>query len=31
VSELTGGAPDLEAWARLEMPDLWTLERPDGW
>ncbi|HET6697482.1 MAG TPA: histidine phosphatase family protein [Nocardioidaceae bacterium] len=30
VSELTGGAPDLEAWARLEMPDLWTLDRPDG-
>ena len=26
VAELTGRAPDLDAWARLRMPDLWQLE-----
>ncbi len=28
VSELTGTAPDLEAWAMLRMPDVWTLTLP---
>jgi broad specificity phosphatase PhoE len=28
VSELTGRAPDLDAWARLAMPDLWVLDFP---
>jgi broad specificity phosphatase PhoE len=28
VSELTGSAPDLEAWAMLRMPDVWTLTLP---
>lgn len=27
VAELTGRAPDLEAWARLRMPDLWVVGR----
>ncbi len=26
VAELTGSAPDLGAWARLRMPDLWVVE-----
>lgn len=26
VAELTGRAPDLEAWAQLRMPDLWVVE-----
>jgi broad specificity phosphatase PhoE len=30
VAELTGTPPDLEAWSRLEMPDLWTLDHPAG-
>ena len=25
---LTGTPPDLDAWAALAMPDVWTLERP---
>ena len=25
-SELTGEPPDLDAWARLRMPDVWVLE-----
>ncbi len=25
-AELTGRPPDLDAWARLEMPDLWVVE-----
>jgi broad specificity phosphatase PhoE len=29
VSELTGAAPDLDAWAALRMPDLWVVERPE--
>ena len=28
VSELTGREPDLEAWAALEMPDVWVISRP---
>ncbi len=28
VSELTGTAADLDAWARLRMPDVWTLTLP---
>ena len=28
ASELTGTAPDLDAWARLRMPDVWTLTLP---
>lgn len=28
VSELTGAAPDLEAWASLRMPDLWVVDAP---
>jgi broad specificity phosphatase PhoE len=28
-AELTGAPPDLDAWARLRMPDVWVLERPD--
>jgi len=28
VSELTGTAPDLEAWAMLRMSDVWTLTLP---
>ena len=28
VSELSGTAPDLEAWAMLRMPDVWTLTLP---
>lgn len=28
VSELTGRQPDLEAWAALEMPDVWVISRP---
>ena len=29
-AELTGEPPDLEAWAALQMPDLWVLEVPNG-
>jgi broad specificity phosphatase PhoE len=29
VAELTGAAPDLEAWAALRMPDLWVLGVPE--
>jgi broad specificity phosphatase PhoE len=29
VSELTGAAPDLDAWAALRMPDLWVVELPE--
>jgi broad specificity phosphatase PhoE len=29
VAELTGAAPDLEAWAALRMPDLWVLDVPE--
>jgi broad specificity phosphatase PhoE len=28
VAELTGAAPDLEAWAALRMPDVWTVTLP---
>lgn len=28
VAELTGTAPDLEAWSMLGMPDVWTLTLP---
>jgi broad specificity phosphatase PhoE len=28
VAELTGRQPDLEAWARLRMPDLWLVDVP---
>jgi broad specificity phosphatase PhoE len=28
VAELTGTAPDLEAWAALRMPDVWTVTLP---
>lgn len=28
TAELTGEAPDLERWAALEMPDVWSLEVP---
>lgn len=30
VAELTGQRPDLEAWARLRMPDLWVVETALG-
>jgi hypothetical protein len=26
VAALTGAPPDLEAWERLAMPDVWTLD-----
>ena len=29
VSELTGAAADLDAWAALRMPDLWVVELPE--
>jgi broad specificity phosphatase PhoE len=28
VAELTGRAPDLDAWSRLRMPDLWCVDVP---
>jgi broad specificity phosphatase PhoE len=28
VAALTGRAPDLDAWERLAMPDLWVLDTP---
>jgi broad specificity phosphatase PhoE len=28
VSELTGRPPDLDAWSRLRMPDLWCVDVP---
>jgi broad specificity phosphatase PhoE len=28
VSELTGAPPDLDAWERLRMPDLWVVDVP---
>ncbi len=30
VAALTGSPPDLEAWERLEMPDVWSLDTPRG-
>jgi broad specificity phosphatase PhoE len=30
VAVLTGQPPDLEAWARLRMPDLWVVDVPAG-
>lgn len=28
LAELTGSAPDLDAWAALRMPDVWEVDRP---
>lgn len=30
VAELSGAKPDLDAWERLQMPDLWVVDVPGG-